>query len=72
MFSEANNIFDNLLDIVTSLQDNHDKLDHYLAKDMEDVKDSLLKIICQSQISVPASLLSLLIFCPLATTVDIE
>ena len=31
-----------------------------------------LGIICQSQVSVPASLLSFLIFCPLATTVDIE
>ena len=31
-----------------------------------------LGIICQSQVSVPASLLSLLIFCLLATTVDIE
>ena len=31
-----------------------------------------LGIISQSQVSVPSSLLSLLIFCPLATTVDIE
>jgi len=31
-----------------------------------------LGIISQSQVSVPSSLLFLLIFCPLATTVDIE
>jgi len=31
-----------------------------------------LRIISQSQVSVPASLLSLLIFCLLATTVDVE
>src|SRR6266851_3106530 len=31
-----------------------------------------LGIISQSQVSVPSSLLSLLIFCPLATTVDVE
>ena len=31
-----------------------------------------LGIISQSQVSVPSSLLFLLIFCPLATTVDVE
>ena len=31
-----------------------------------------LGIISQSQVSVPSSLLSLLMFCPLATTVDVE
>ncbi len=42
MFSKANNFFDNLLDIVTSSQDDHDELDRYLATDVEDVKDSLM------------------------------
>jgi hypothetical protein len=42
MFSKANNVFDNLLDVMTSSQDNHNKLDCYLATDVEDVKDGLM------------------------------
>jgi hypothetical protein len=42
MFSEANNFFDNLLDVVTSSQDDHNELNCYLATDVEDVKDGLM------------------------------
>jgi len=42
MFSKANNFFDNLLNVATSSQDDHDKLDHYLAMDVEDVRDGLM------------------------------
>jgi hypothetical protein len=42
MFSKANNFFNNLLDVITSLQDSYDELNHYLAIDMEDIKDGLL------------------------------
>ena len=42
MLSKPSNLFNNLLDIMTSSSDNHDKLDHYLAMDMEDMKDALM------------------------------
>jgi hypothetical protein len=42
MFSKANNFFDNLLDVMTSSQDDHNELNRYLATDVEDVKDGLM------------------------------
>ena len=42
MFSKANNFFDSLLNIMTSLQDDHDELNCYLTTDVEDMKDGLM------------------------------
>jgi hypothetical protein len=42
LFSKGNNFFNNLLDAATSLSDDHDELDHYLATDVENVKDALM------------------------------
>ena len=41
-FSKGNNFFNNLPDATTSLSDDHDELDCYLATDMENVKDALM------------------------------
>jgi hypothetical protein len=42
MLSEPSNIFNNLLDVVPPPPDNGDKLDCYLAMDVEGVKDGLI------------------------------
>jgi len=41
MSSEGSNFFDNILDIAPPSPDNRDELDHYLAMDVEDVKDGV-------------------------------
>jgi len=90
MLSKPSNIFNNLLDIVPPPPDDCDELDHYLAIDVEDMKDGLmwwhekctafscLLHMAQNYLSIlgkcaifPNSTLKL-IFCPLATSVDIE
>ena len=90
MLSKPSNIFNNLLDITPPPPDDRDKLDCYLAIDVEDMKDGLmwwhekctafscLLHMAQNYLSIlgkcaifPNSTLKL-IFCPLATSVDIE
>jgi len=42
MVSKPSNFFNNLPDAVTSLSDDYDELDCYLATDVENVKDALM------------------------------